>query len=108
VENVLRDRALKLHPLFFCGVALTAFVVGCGHKATPEECQYLVDRTVELTLKDRGKDASPEELSEAQEAQRKALAGDIKEQCQGRRISEGMLKCARAAQTSEELADCMR
>lgn len=87
---------------------LALMVVGCGHKATPEECQFLVDRSVELTLKELEKDAGPEELAQAQETQRKQLAADMKEQCQGRRISDGMMKCARAAQTSEELADCMK
>ena len=87
---------------------LAVVVVGCGHKATPEECQFLVDKSVELTLKELERDAGPEELAAAQETQRKQLAADMKDSCQGRRISDGMMKCARAAQTSDDLAACIK
>jgi hypothetical protein len=85
-----------------CALALCA----CGRRATQADCQLIVDRSVELQLK---------ELSEADAAaiasREREIRGQLTEEirsCEGHRVTEKTLACVRAASTSKELDTCLR
>lgn len=85
---------------------LLASAAACGHRATADDCQFLVDKTVELTMKEL-KDADTDAIAEAQQKRREELKDDLKS-CEGRRLPAGAMECAKKATTSEELDACMR
>lgn len=88
-------------------VAVFAFVLAaCGRKATEADCQLIVDRSVELQMKDMAK-GEPEAIAKRQAQLRTELEAQMKD-CVGRRISDPMMTCVKNAQTSEALEACVR
>jgi hypothetical protein len=93
---------LLFKSLLFKSLALASLALGCGRKATVEDCQQIVKRIVELEL---GKTVPAQELgSEVQEAQG-AMHERALSDCVGRRITEKSLKCVATAQTAEAIID---
>jgi hypothetical protein len=87
-----------------CSIALLALsaAVGCGRKATVEDCEQIVRRIAELELRDV---VPREELgSEVQQAQEKFRERALAD-CVGRRITEGSLACVASAKTAETVID---
>jgi hypothetical protein len=83
-------------------LVIVGLLLGCGRKATVEDCQQIVKRIVELEL---GKTVPAQELgSEVQEAQG-AMHERALSDCVGRRITEKSLRCVAAAQTAEAVID---
>jgi hypothetical protein len=87
-----------------CGLALVLAVggLGCGRKATVEDCQQIVKRIVELELES----VVPEqdlgsEVLDAQQALRERALSD----CVGRRITEKSLACVAAAKSAADVID---
>lgn len=82
--------------------ALGAAAGGCGHPATPQECEKIVERVAELELK--AAHVEPGEVGsrvkEAKEAFRRRM-----DQCVGRRITDRALECVKNAKTAEEIVD---
>jgi small lipoprotein (TIGR04454 family) len=85
---------------------LAVVVAGCGRRATEADCQLIVDRSVELQMKDMAK-AEPDAIAKRQVQLRQELEAQMKE-CVGRRISEKMMTCVKNAQSSEALEGCVR
>jgi len=88
-------------------LALSLSVWGC-HRATEAECEKILDRIVELELRDRGI-SDPETVkqrsAETKARKREALIGS----CVGKRISQTNLDCIDKAQTAPEITDkCLR
>jgi hypothetical protein len=85
--------------------AITAGAIGCGRKATVDDCQQIVKRIVELELES----VVPEqeissEVREAQQTFRERALTD----CVGRRISNKSLECvAKAKSTATIIDDCL-
>ena len=76
--------------------------VGCGRKATVEDCQQIVKRIVELELES----VVPEqelgsEVRDAQQALRERALSD----CVGRRITEKSLACVATAKSAADVID---
>jgi hypothetical protein len=87
-----------------CRLALVLAVsaLGCGRKATVEDCQQIVKRIVELELES----VVPEqelgsEVRDVQQALRERALSD----CVGRRITEKSLACVAAAKSAEHVID---
>lgn len=82
-------------------------LAGC-HRATEAECEQILDRIVELELKDRG--VSDPELIKQRSAETKARKRDaLIKSCVGKRISQSNLDCIRNAKTAAEITDtCLR
>jgi hypothetical protein len=88
-----------------CGFALTA-LCGCGRRATPADCQLIVDRSVELQLKELDlSDAAA--IAERERQVRTELDDDIKS-CESRRVTDKTIVCVRAASSTQELDRCLR
>jgi hypothetical protein len=88
---------------FPCGVAVAA---GCGRRATEEDCRLIVDRSVELQMKEMSQsDATA--IAEREQRVRAALEDQIKA-CETRRVTSKTMACVRAASTMKELDACLR
>lgn len=80
-------------------LAFAALAFGCSPKATEEECQTMLKHIIDVQAKSQGIDS---EL--VKEAAAKELKSQIAE-CTSK-ISQKAMRCALAAQTSEELEKC--
>jgi hypothetical protein len=80
--------------------------IGCGRRATRADCQLLVDRGVELQMK--GMSLTDRTAIKKREQQvRDSLQTEI-DSCEGRRVTERMMACVKAAPTTAELDQCLR
>ena len=87
-------------------LALGFAVVGCGRPATVEECEYIVERIVELEMKQRNR-GSPEVVRAEAEQTKAAVRESTMSQCVGKRVTQAAMDCVRTAETSHEIiADC--
>jgi hypothetical protein len=76
--------------------------LGCGRKATVEDCEQIVRRIAELELKDVvPKEELGGEVQQAQQSFRERALAD----CVGRRITEKSLACIATAKTAEAVID---
>lgn len=87
-------------------LALVTLVVGCGRRATDADCQLIVDRSVELQMKEM-KDNDPDNIQKTQAQLRAELADQIRD-CVGRRVTDSMMSCVQKAQTSSGLEACVK
>jgi hypothetical protein len=89
----------------FAGAA-ALILPGCGRKATREDCEIVVDRNVELQLKALGvTDATV--VTKRREEMRASMKDDI-DKCVGKRVTDGMMTCVKAADTAEKIDKCLR
>jgi hypothetical protein len=91
-----------------CGLALffLSMLCACGRRATPGDCQFIVDRSVELQMKELNlSDAAA--IAERERQVRTELDDDIKS-CESRRVTEKTMACVRAASSTHELEGCLR
>ena len=83
-----------------------AFAVGCGRHATHEDCQLIVDRSVELQMKEMSHN-EPTAIAEREQRVVAALEEQIKA-CETRRVTDKTMACVRSASTMKELDACLR
>jgi protein required for attachment to host cells len=81
-------------------------MVGCGRKATHEDCEVVVDKNVELQLKALGV-TDPAIVTKRRDEMRAAMHDDI-DKCVGKRVTDGMMKCVKAAETADKIDKCLR
>ena len=86
-------------------VLACAGLCACGRRATEADCKLIVDRAVELRMKESNS-TDPAAISEREREVRSALEGEIKE-CQSRRVTDKTMSCVRAATTTKELDACL-
>jgi hypothetical protein len=98
----LRDVALALVGLTAGATALAA----CGRRATEADCRLIVDKSVELQMKDMAR-TTPSAIRQRAEQVRGELGDEIKA-CEGRRVTDKTVSCVQAASTSLELDKCLR
>jgi hypothetical protein len=79
---------------------------GCGRRATELDCQLIVDKSVELQLRESNQ-SSPQAIEKREEQVRAELQDEIKS-CEGRRVTEKTMACVQAAPTTQELDKCLR
>ncbi len=87
-------------------VLASAASVGCGRRATAADCQLIVDKSVELQMKEMSF-TSPAEVQKRVEQVRSQLQGEIAS-CEGRRITDRTVACVQAAKTTKEMDQCLR
>jgi hypothetical protein len=87
------------------GIAL-CFLVGCGRKATREDCELVVDKNVEVKLKTDG--LQDKDLIQKRKDELRASLKDDIDRCIGKRVTEGMLACVKGAATPEQIDKCLR
>jgi hypothetical protein len=91
---------------FFVVVAVAPILVGCGRKATHEDCQVVVDKNVELQLKALGV-TDPAIVAKRRDEMHAAMKDDI-DKCVGKRVTDGMMNCVRNAETADKIDKCLR
>jgi len=90
-------------------LALAAGLVpslACGRRATEADCRLIVDKSVELQMKEMSQ-TSESVIKERAEQVRAELGDEIKN-CEGRRITDRTVACVQAATTTRELDRCLR
>ena len=81
-------------------------LAACGRKATRADCDKFFDKNVEVKMKEEGITDAPT-IQKRQTELRNERKDDI-DQCVGRRITDGMLKCVDGAQTAPDIDKCLR
>jgi len=81
-------------------------LLGCGRRATELDCQLIVDKSVELQLRETNQ-TDREAIEKREEQVRAELQDEIKS-CEGRRVTEHTMDCVHAAATTQELDKCLR
>ncbi len=81
---------------------------GCGHPATPSECEEIVDKIVELELQAQNiKDAKT--IEQRKTETRAARGKELTAQCQGRKVTDAAMRCVRGAKSYDEIDNvCLR
>jgi hypothetical protein len=74
----------------------------CGHKASAQECDEIVETIVRLELK--AADAGTP-VAEEVKATKESLKGDTMKRCVGRRITDSAMQCVRNAATAQEIEE---
>jgi len=88
------------------GSVLAPMLVGCGRKATHEDCEVVVDKNVELQLKALGV-TDPAIVGKRRDEMRAAMKDDI-DKCVGKRVTDGMMACVKNAETADKIDKCLR
>jgi hypothetical protein len=97
---------MKRRIALICLYAILA--AGCtSERAGPEACREILDRLVELELREKGfRDAALEEQRKVE--YRRLLAPELR-QCEDLHIPPGAMACVRQAKTAEALShECLR
>jgi hypothetical protein len=87
-------------------LAIAAGTAGCGRRATHEDCQLIVDRSVELEMRQTS-ETNPQAIAKREAEVRAALDGEIKSCERDRRVTEKTMACVRSASTTQELDSCL-
>ncbi len=85
---------------------MALLAAACGRHATPADCQLIVDRSVELQMKEMSQ-SDPAAIGK-REAEVRSELGDEMKSCESRRVTDKMMKCVRDAKTTVELDACLR
>ena len=101
--TVLRVYAVSRHGIL---VLFALSLLACGRKATREDCEMVVDKNIEAKLKADGV-SDPAVVQKRKDELKPGLKEDI-DKCVGRRVTDGMMKCVRAAETTEQIDKCLR
>jgi len=87
-------------------LVLGASLAGCGHPASPTECDELFAKNAELELRAQ-RVTDPKLIAERTAAARSAEGGVFSGRCVGKRITNRALECVRRATTAEQLDRCL-
>jgi hypothetical protein len=79
---------------------------GCGRPATKEDCELIIDRNVELQMKQM-QITEPSAVEKRKTEIRSTMNDELKG-CIGKRVTDGMMSCVRKAQTADEIDQCLR
>ena len=77
---------------------------GCGHRATVDECEEIVERIARLELEKRTPN-DPSGVADQIDEMKKQLRETTMKDCVGKRITEDAMRCVREAKSSKELVD---
>lgn len=87
-------------------LALTCgFGFGCGHPASSQECQEIVERIATLELEKTAGSNDPKSVGAQVDETKKALAANTLKDCVGKRITERAMQCVRGAKNSQQIVD---
>jgi hypothetical protein len=100
----VRQASIATFALAVTGSALAA--LGCGRRATDTDCQLIVDRSVELQMKEMS-EADDAAIAARAKQVREALGGDI-QSCESRRVTVKTMACVRSATSTKDLEACLR
>lgn len=92
---------------FVALVALPLLVGACHKKATPTECDAILDRYAELLTKEHLPDASPAAVDAEKKREREESRGDDDFRNCTSEVEESDYQCAMKATTADGLERCL-
>lgn len=97
-----------LRILATCVVAsAVASGVGCKPKATPTQCDQLIERYAEIVVKEKYPDASAESIKAAQEQVKDEARGDDSFKNCSSEVSRAEFDCSMRAATADAFEKCL-
>ena len=78
-------------------------LTGC-HTATEADCERIIDRIVELELKDQGI-TNPEVVAQRKQQTRSKKRDDLLQGCVGNRIGKSTMTCIDNAESSKQITE---
>jgi hypothetical protein len=89
-------------------LSFAALSGACGHPATQQECEEILDKVVELELKGQYVN-DPATLEQRKKTAREAKAKELLPRCTGRKITAEAMACIRQARSYDEIDNrCLR
>ena len=86
-------------------IALVASLLGaCGHRASVNECEEIIERIARLELEKRMPN-DPQGVAREIDDMKTRLRETTMKDCVGKRITEGAMRCVRNAKTSKEIVE---
>jgi hypothetical protein len=82
------------------------FLAACGHPATKEDCERIIDKTAELKLREDHV-SDPEVIAKQIEGYKEARGDEQMKKCMGKTITEQALRCVDRAETSDAVDACL-
>ena len=105
-----RDRsstAISVLSAFTLLATFATFAIsGCGRKADESDCSFILDRNVEVQMKQM-KITDPVAVAKRKDEIRGEMKDSLKD-CVGKRVTDAMLSCVRKADTADDIDKCMR
>jgi small lipoprotein (TIGR04454 family) len=100
---------MKRASLLTIAVAFVASFAASGcRRATQADCQLIIEKSVELQLKESNRADNPEFVAKEKERLTRELDEAAGKNCVGRFMSNSSLNCVRSAQTTQELERCVK
>jgi hypothetical protein len=93
--------------LFVAPLAACALLLGlsaCGHPASKEECEVIVDKIIEIQTKETGM-TDPARVDAAKKDARAKVGDDLLPKCVGKKIRDSALACIKNASTVQQITD---
>ncbi len=87
-------------------LVLALVLGGCGRPATREDCELIIDRNVELQMKQM--QITEQAMIDKRKAEIRATMGDQLKGCVGKRVTDKTMVCVRAAASADEIDQCLR
>jgi hypothetical protein len=87
------------------GLLPLIFSFGCGHPATVQECEVIVERIAQLELQKRSGSADRKLVEQEVNDTKKSLQDKTMKDCVGRRITDRAMRCVREAKSSKQIID---
>jgi hypothetical protein len=84
-----------------CVILFGVSAAGCGHPATLEECELIVERIAELEIGKHG--SSGRQIAEEVNRTKQAMHTRTLGQCVGKRITSKAMQCVQNADSSDEI-----
>ncbi|HEY6726286.1 MAG TPA: hypothetical protein VI197_19755 [Polyangiaceae bacterium] len=86
---------------------LACVASGCGHPATVEECEEIIEQVARLELRATLGSSNEKAILAEIDATKRELKDSTMKDCVGKRITNKALECVRNAATADEAAeDC--
>jgi hypothetical protein len=85
-------------------LAGSLLATGCGHPATVEECEEIVERIARLELEQKNA-GNAQAIADEIEATKKSLRDSTMKDCVGKRITQSAMQCVRSAQSSKQIVE---
>jgi hypothetical protein len=83
---------------------IVVMAAGCGHRASVEECEEIVERIARLDLEKRMA-SDPKGIEEQIESLKAQLRETTMKDCVGKRITDNAMRCVREAKSSKEIVE---
>jgi hypothetical protein len=93
-----------MNPTPFRTVMFSLSMIACGRTATPEDCKMIYEKNIEVEMRSLAK-ADDATIERKKVELRSSFDADLK-QCVGKRVTERVLACVRAATTPEQMTSC--